>query len=96
VNSDIEACIRSAPEDVSRISEQLAIVGQLLADGNLVRNDRDSTKAELQAYRGNLERLRTTLAAMEGRLRARRDLLLLQRQHLSAVGEWALNTKELK
>jgi multidrug resistance efflux pump len=94
--ADGEAGLRSASEDISRISEQLATVGQMLSDGSLRSNKSDNIDTELQDYRANLERLRATLTVIEERLRSEREILLQKRQHLSAVGRWAANTKGIE
>ncbi len=91
-SADLEAGIRSVPDHISQISEQIAMVGRILSDRNPGHVSRD----ELHAYCSNLKQLQATLAAIEERRRARRDLLLKQRQHLSSLGEWASNSRKLE
>lgn len=96
VGAEADVGRRSAPEDISSISDQLAAVGQMLSDGSLRRNKSDDIDTELQGYRDNLDQLRETLTVMEERLRSKREILLQQRQHLLAVGRWAANTKSIE
>lgn len=92
----IGAGLDAAAEDVSRISEQMATVGLMLSDGRLRRGQSDGIDTALQDYCDNLYRLRATLTAMEERLGSRREILMQQRQHLSAAGRWAAHINNIE
>jgi hypothetical protein len=83
-------------EDVSHISEQVARIGQRLSGGSLLNNRSDNVKAGLVDYRINLERLGAAIAVIEERLRSEREGLIKQHQHLSVLGRWAANTKDIR
>lgn len=84
----------ATPEHMASLLSELLLAGASLRTEPVSPRKDPELDRELEAYRGNVERLRDLLPAIHGQLLAERARLEVQRARVKSAAEWARASRQ--